>query len=221
MRNGNPWAPMIFISVVISVASVASAEQVVLQPGPDDGLDTWITPSGDSGDNPGSSGYLHFGSRMLYGPMYSLLQFDLSSLDETSSIVSAQLELYKNSQGGSGDWGSMSVMKIVEAWSEDSTTWFNQPAFDPIAITDFPGDTWAGGVGWHAITDLEGLVQFWIENPDQNFGLLIKPTTTYTVRFLGLRSSDYGTSSLRPKLVIDGTIVPVEEASWSGVKSMY
>jgi hypothetical protein len=211
------------ILIAILISGTALAEQVILQPGPTDGKDTHI-----QGDYPtsthGTESYLRFGGIPPSGgeAQYLLIQFDLSGLDETSSIVSAQLELYKFGQNGEL-YGNFSVMKIIEGWSENTVTWNNQPAFDPLAITAFLSSEWHGGpetFTWHAITGLEGLVQFWIENPDQNFGLLIKPTSTH-YGYPEVWSSDYSSASLRPKLVIDGTLVPVDESSWSGVKSLY
>ena len=70
------------------------------------------------------------------------------------------------------------------------------------------------------IDGLGDLVQFWIENPAENFGMAIMPTGE-SYGYVNLWSSEYSNESLRPKLVLDGQIVPVDGSSWSAVKHLY
>ncbi|HLG41218.1 MAG TPA: DNRLRE domain-containing protein [Chitinophagaceae bacterium] len=67
----------------------------------------------------------------------SLLKFDLSSIPQTATIVSANLNLYSHPaptpegnlvDANFGTNNSMVVQRVVSDWSPLTVTWFNQPA---------------------------------------------------------------------------------------------
>ena len=198
----------------------ASGEERIIQPGPADGKDTYVNSYIPSSSH-GSEDYLNFGGSLPSGEQRLYIQFDLSPLGGETTIDTAQLEVFMFSQNGFVDGYNYSVMQITGSWSESSLTWATQPTFDPLAITAFPGSEWQGAYGiWHSIGGLGELVQFWVDNPDQNFGMLIKPTSG-SYGYPMLWSSDYGTANLRPKLVINGLLVPTEETNWGEIKLLY
>jgi hypothetical protein len=205
------------LATLLAAATSAFADQLVLQPGPSDGQDTWV--GADYPYDPhGYEGWLRFGG--YSGSEYRLyIRFDLSGIDPSSNITTAQLELFQFVHNGWIEY-NYSVMQVTGAWTE-SLTWDSQPAFDPVAVTAFSGTPWQYGINmWHAIGGLENLVRFWLDNPGQNHGLMIKPTTDF-YGYAEIWSSDYGSSSLRPKLVLDGTIVGNEEIGWGRVKRLF
>jgi hypothetical protein len=67
----------------------------------------------------------------------SLLKFDLSTIPQSATIVSANLYLYShpapllNGTGNEANWGannSFTVQRAATDWSPASITWFNQPS---------------------------------------------------------------------------------------------
>lgn len=209
----------LILTLLLVPALSALAVEVVFQPDGAAGKDTWVNSGSPTTAN-GTQNYLYFGGNLTGGEQRLYIEFDLTTLDPTSTADAAQLELYMFSQNGWMEY-NYSVMQVTEAWSETALTWNTQPAFESVAVTAFSGSTWQGAIqSWHAITSLETLVQYWIANPDQNHGLMIKPTSDY-YGYPMLWSSDYSTSSLRPRLVVTGGLVPNEETSWGGVKALF
>jgi hypothetical protein len=204
--------------LMILMVTIAGAEEIIIQPGPSTGKDTWVGEN-EPTTNHGNQTYLYFGG--WGGFEFRLyIQFDLSSFSSSTNVETAQLDFFMGSQNGEMVY-NYSVFRVTEAWSETGLTWNNQPLHAPLEAAFFSGLDWQGGIGlWHSITGLDGLVDFWIDNPSENFGLVIMPTSTFYGHPL-IWSSEYGTSSSRPKLVINGGIVANEAATWNEVKQLY
>ncbi|MCB1164156.1 DNRLRE domain-containing protein [bacterium] len=201
------------------LAASAAAEQLVLQPGPADGKDSFVFANNPT-DNYGSQTYLRFGG-YSGGAYWLLIQFDLSALDETSAVDTAQLELYMDSQNGMITGLNYGVYRVTSAWNESTVAWVNKPSYDPSAQAIISGTAWDSHYGqWCTVTGLGDLVQYWLENPSQNFGLVIMHASSFYT-YPEFWSSDYSGASLRPKLVIDGQLVPTETTSLGAIKALY
>lgn len=209
------------LTLVLFLASAVSAlaEEIIFQPNTEVGKDARVC-SGSPSVAYGTQDYLYFGGNLLGGEQRLYIEFDLSTLDPATTVSDVQLELFMFSQNGWMDY-NYSVMQVLGPWVEETLTWDNQAAFDPVAVTSFSGSSWQGAVNsWHSITGLGTLVQFWIANPAQNFGLFIKPTSDF-YGYPMIWSSDSSNTTLRPRLVISGNLVPGEELSWGGVKLLF
>jgi len=211
---------LVALALVALFAAPAVALEIVIQPNGTVGQDTWI-----GADNPaqthGDEDWLHFGGNLSGPDEFRLyIRFDLSALDPSSTVDTAQLELYQFVHNGWIEY-NYSVMQVTGAWTESTLSWNTQPTFEPVAVTAFSGSTWQGGIQmWHAIPGLETLVQHWIDNPEQNHGLMIKPTDNF-YGYAQIWSSDYTSSVLRPRLVINGEIVANDGSDWGSVKRLY
>jgi len=108
-----------------------------------------------------------------------------------SSIVinSAVLSIYEVNISGQDAF----VHVITAPWFETDVTWNNfGNAFDPTTILSFRTDD----IGWIEL-DVTPQVQHWVDNPTENFGLLIEQGLTYFTTFASSESTDM---TLRPKL---------------------
>ncbi len=207
------------LSIALVAGSVAGAAEIVLQPNGAVGKDSYVNANQPTTAH-GSESYLEFGGYAGTSEYRLYIQFDLSALSPTTTIDNAQLEFYMTSQNGFMDY-PYSVYPVTSAWSEGSLTWNNQPTRDGTAATTFSGATWQGGYGsWHTITGLGPIVQSWIADPSQNFGVVIQPTSNF-YGYPMLASSDNGTATDRPRLVLNGDIVPADDSTWGGVKDLY
>ena len=95
-----------------------------------------------------------------------------------TTITSAVLSIYQ--QYSPSPAATVNVHRITAAWVEADVTWDSfGGAFDPAIVTSFNADA----TGWHTVT-VTSLVQAWVDNPSQNYGLLIEqgnaPYNNYT-----------------------------------------
>lgn len=104
-------------------------------------------------------------------------------------INSAVLSIYEVNISGQNAY----VHVITAPWSETGVTWASfGNAFDPTAILSFRTDD----IGWIEL-NVTAQVQSWVNNPSQNFGLLLEQGLTYFTTFASSESTDV---ALRPKL---------------------
>ncbi|MFW5895250.1 MAG: DNRLRE domain-containing protein [archaeon] len=123
----------------------------------------------------------------------TLIGFDVENLDLTENAIirSATLNLksVKTSQL------NIEVLRLKEDWREHDTTWLNAPetAFESVA-TFKPED--------RTKVDITELVQKWISGEVENYGILLKATTTVNE---GQRyySREYSTENDRPQLEVN------------------
>jgi hypothetical protein len=149
-----------------------------------------------------------------------LFRWDVSAIPVGSSVQSVSIEL--NVTSSSKD--SYEVYALQRAWDELSATWQRYAS----------GSNWAGagasGSGDQQSTVLGQLaasskgvyrinlnaagvaaVQAWINDPSQNFGIIIKDYTAS--KAVEISTSEAKTASQRPKLVINYTSPPAARAA--------
>lgn len=213
-----------FYSAVILIAfllpiSAAFADEIVVQPNATIGKDTWVGAN-EPTSNHGSQSALYFGG--YNGSEFRLyIEFDESDLGPANSVEDARIDLYMFSQNGFIYGYNYGVYRVDAAWSETGLTWNNQPACAAEASYVISGDDWQAGYGqWQSIEDLADLVKFWIDNPTENYGVVIKPVAGF-YGYPQFWSSDYSTAGSRPKLVVTTASVTAETSTWGGVKQLY
>jgi len=174
---------------------------LTLQPNDVAGKDAYVyDPTPDT--NYGTHNDLYAGARALgiLGICRSYLQFSLNSLPDDVVIVNARLGLYYfyNEPGNAVDIG---LYRVREAWNETAITWDDQPTFDA-TLEDthlLPSSPTSNFHYWY-ITDM---VTSWYDGILTNYGLMLKsPNEPGWEGWTGFYSSDRGTASQRPKLVI-------------------
>ncbi|MBU1974934.1 MAG: DNRLRE domain-containing protein [Nanoarchaeota archaeon] len=142
----------------------------------------------------------------------SMIRFDFSSLDSSTHVESATLELYKRWNAG---WPSeVRVHPILKDWSSIGVTWnclddLNQDGCaNPENPWELPGGTGATDIssefassevgedlGWYS-WDITDMVNAWIAGDTDNHGMLLVEQEGRTHNFA---DSDY-TQELRPKI---------------------
>ena len=106
----------------------------------------------------------------------SLVQFDLLGIP---SVSCAELWIYEEATT-SGQ--TVNVHPLTESWTEGDVNWNDRTAAD---LWSTPGGVYGAGAATFApdttgvrVLDLTALAQFWVGNPAQNFGVLLRSTTT-------------------------------------------
>ncbi len=157
---------------VSKTVKINLARQVVIQPGPVEGMDTWVN-NDKKNTNYAQQTYLLVASNATYFNIRrSLLDFNLSGIPENAVIVSAYLSMYQwNTKSYMPEEFNVSAHQITTPWDYIAVTWNNQPHYAKAAESTqpiTPGTTkW---VSW----DIKNLAQGWVDGSIQKYGLLLK-----------------------------------------------
>ena len=161
------------------------------------------------------------GSKQQYA---GLVRFDVSRIPAGSAIQQATLQLYVNGwSGGNITFGAFAIVRSTEmaeaTWSRARTTenWgapgANDTATDRRGVAD--GSVTTSGMGkWYSL-DVTAAAQGWVNDSSTNNGVLLRQTVS-SAYAVNLASAEYGTASLRPRLVVTyqaGGVAPAEIAT--------
>ncbi len=126
-----------------------------------------------------------------------MIKFDIEQF-AGQTIDSASLNLYRFLGCPQGGTTNTNIYAITEDWNEE--TW------NPHIHVQFDNYVWAtygfNVNGWHSI-DITQLVQSWIDNGLENYGLLIKAQTGS--KFSKFYSKEYSNLNLHPYLEVNYT----------------
>jgi hypothetical protein len=145
----------------------------------------------------------------------ALIKFNLTGID--AQVNDAKLVLVNDWNAGATPQTFM-VYRLTKDWVEtqvtynnaaDSDAWTSQGADFALASEAVStGITWVGGGGDDSfeLTNLTSIVQYWIDNPSENYGLIVlhdgggvSEPSPFPVTW----TREYTTVSYRPKLVVD------------------
>jgi len=156
------------------------------------------TPTTNYGSDPSlhAMSWTDHGNQVI---IRSLVHFDLNSIPEYSTIVSATFTLF-----GIGhqivDQSDLKLNVITGNWLESSVNWTNQPATtvrDQI-IVDFGG----GSQTQDLIVDLAQILQKWVNGEVVNNGIQLSLATETGYIDYAFGSSEFATEGYRPQLDI-------------------
>jgi hypothetical protein len=132
-----------------------------------------------------------------------LIEFDLTDIPSLTQIDSATLTLfwinYENLTGQTGE-NVFSISKITENWQEDLVTWNSQPSISTENTVIVPKSI--SEQQSYLNIDVTGLVQGMINNPNENYGFMLKLNEEFPYKLVIVASSDHSDESKHPKLVV-------------------
>ncbi|MGE8001783.1 DNRLRE domain-containing protein [Lysinibacillus sp. NPDC093190] len=147
----------------------------------------------------------------------SLLKFDLSAVPSSTSIISADLNLWLSSTNNNSPI-DISIHKLTSPWEENQASWTYAKTIPytawKIAGGDFLNDklrTVKGiGVPPNSIADAKvnwkvplEAVQGWVNNPSTNYGFMLKSDSESTQIYKKFASSEQSTlNKYKPQLVV-------------------
>ena len=176
------------VIMIITMPLTGQAGEIVLQPGPEDGIDVWIdSVYHGGGDDEG----LRIGG---WGDWYySLIRFNMDSLP--ANVISAKIELYGKPDAFYNP-STMYLDRVTSYWDEDLMWIQNGPSY-----TNTETIPPAAPNQWYTI-EITNLYNGWKDGTYENHGIQLRSTHnnhTYT----GFYTSDYmDDPSLRPKLIV-------------------
>ncbi|HNX67702.1 MAG TPA: DNRLRE domain-containing protein, partial [Bacteroidales bacterium] len=188
--------------------------RLVLQPGGEEGIDAFIEAwPYENYSNTNWSSYKGFAAAAwtaggIQTTARSLLKFDLKSIPAQKRIRRATLSLYSVSLPYIGEGHSslsgpndFIINRVISEWDEKKVTWNTQPRVTREGEIILP----PSGTPDQDYTniDVTELVQFMIDNPSKNYGIMIRLLNESYYRSVVFGSSDYPNPEKRPKLVIE------------------
>lgn len=193
-----------------NVKAFQPSTSLVLQPDSVAGKDTYIY-EWQSARNFGADVNLRVENRYASSWSNALLEFDLSAIPASATVLSASLSLHQNAAAAAG--GDFSVHRVTSTWEEGSMNgtngspnWTERKTsdawtapggdFDPTAMTSISIPPGIGVYQW----DIRHLAQDWISGKFANRGLAIVPASYGSNAFFS--SSDSTNAANRPKLSI-------------------
>jgi hypothetical protein len=189
--------------------SITTAEQTLtLQPG-SEGKDACIqnrTPDANNGTWHAVDAFaLTNSGNTILGR--GLIDFDLTSIPEGTTIKRAYLSLYNDptSSDNNGQHRGLGtndayIKRITSSWDELTVTWNNQPTTTDVNQASIPAST--DVYQDYADIDVTSVIQDILNNRSNSYGLMIvlKNETPYNA--LIFTSSDYSDSTRRPKIIV-------------------
>jgi hypothetical protein len=222
---------------VLLIPSLAAAQPVtiILQPDGLCGKDAIVAgciPCGYDNTNFGNSEELSAIAWTNSGAISngrSLMQFDLTSIPTGSVVQSAYLSLYFDPTSSNGQHSSLSgpndayLSEISSYWDETTVTWNNQPGTSSTNQVYLPQSI--SPTQDYLNMDATAMIQDFVNNPAQNYGMMLQLATEQYYRSLIFASSDHPNPALHPKLVVTYTpaitnCISLQYASCNGIDVM-
>jgi len=203
----------IFLSFFISCKSSNNTETLVLQPGPEEGVDASIEeyPFGDYNNrnfgNADSFIAMHWTANSEPFIIRSFINFDLSGIPSNVEIENASLSLFAtevlwHETIHHGENATL-IQKVTSSWTEDEVTWNNQPSTTTenqvtLRTSSTPDQDYID-------IDVTNLIRTIYSDPSGGYGMMMKlknesETNLFSCMIFG--SSDNEDVSKRPKLSI-------------------
>lgn len=148
------------------------------------------------------------------GMRVPLIRFDLASVPRGIVIKGAQLNLSAIYRWGSATSLDTTVYRLLRPWEAGQATWLNAAAgqgwakpgalgadedYDPTPVARRTMSAYPATYSYN----VSGLVRRWLEDPESNYGLLLRGEGG-SCNF-NLASSEHANPNMRPKLVIQYT----------------
>jgi hypothetical protein len=191
---------------LVAVAGTARADTAVIQPSSQDAYVMQDFPN-----RPRGSGLLNTRFHVRTSTpnpriRRGLVQFDLSSIPQYSTVNLATLDLYQDSSPVPAHTNE--VYRITDFWLQSSVKWNTQPTIQALA-TD---STTVGPVrqfySWVVTAD----VQAWLNAPGTNHGWMVKDAdetgSNDIISYVSLEESSVHDVGKRPRLTVDFTAPP-------------
>ncbi|MDP9308751.1 MAG: DNRLRE domain-containing protein [Actinomycetota bacterium] len=193
-------------------SSVGSGGAATLTFAPTD--DTYASFT-DSTTAQGSRPYIKVRADSSGSPKRGFLKFAVSGL--SGPVTSATLRVYSNWNSASG----IQVRSADTAWSEQTLTWVNAPAYSPMvtsASTSYPANVWISLDVTPLITG-NGIYSFALTTPNGETQLASKEGGTATAPQLVVQTSGAPSNTSPPSVsgtAQDGQTLNASPGSWSG-----
>ena len=135
----------------------------------------------------------------------SIITFVLSSIPSVATITLATLSLYYYSKDAGASWSNtLNALRITATWNENTVTWNNQPSVgSTMGSTTCTNST---SYGWVSISLNAAIMTAIVNGTYTNYGFRIYDSSSGANNAMKFYSSEYSTTTVRPKLYLEYTL---------------
>ena len=177
------------------------------QPDASSGKDAYIKENFNS-TNYGTDSKILIGKDSSGNNLRGLIEFNVSSI-ALSTVLSAKLQI-NLSYSSSNTNITIKLYRITSPWTESETTWTNGTS---LQSWDTAGGDYAEEVDFLQFSNVSALYNFtitnlvrgWVNGSYSNYGIILISNDSATGNRREIDSSDSGSVSARPKIIIDYT----------------
>ena len=202
------FKPLFFVLILLLTNNSIAQDTLLLQPDSICGKDALLrslSPNTNYSNNLdfNAHAWTNSGNPVTHR---SLIEFDLSSIPPSSTIIGAYLSLYSYNSTVLGSHSTLSgsneavLQRITSSWNENTVTWGNQPPTSTINQVILPQSV--NALQDYLNIDVTNMVQDIINNPSTGHGFLFKLTNEQYYRRMLFASSDNPDPNLYPKLEV-------------------
>lgn len=208
---------LVFSAMYVINKSLTSFAIFETQPSASEGKDVYIRESSDN--NYGEATTLRIGKASNGINFRSLIEFNISSIEEGNTITLGILQLYVSAASNTEDI-TIKIYRVTKTWDEgtgtgsvtgNGATWNNATSSELWASS---GGDYAEEIDsvtftnesdyWYNFT-ITPIITGWYNGSYSNYGLILVSSDAENGNYTDISSSDAADSSLRPKLTIDYT----------------
>jgi hypothetical protein len=140
----------------------------------------------------------------------SVFRYDLQAIPANARITNARLYLYAKSDNINGNYGNPTygsnntalLQQVIVPWTLAGTGWNNQPATTTDRQKQLPQST---STRQNYVVDVTDFVQYWITNPDKNYGMQLRMQTEQYYNSMIFHAGQ-AADSLKPRLEVCYTV---------------
>jgi hypothetical protein len=212
--EGNYTVTVSATGVPSATANVQVAQVVTLQDGVNGytgTADTYIDAIGAAATvNNGGAANISAWNRVVSSAITErragLIKFDLTTagIPDGATVIAANLTMVTSKTNDVDATDALLVDKVTSSWDEGTVTWSSAPTSEASGVTAPPIGALTIGASY-MITNLQNLVQAWLDAPSSNFGLRLYVDSATPKVNLSFASKEH-TTLAKPALQVYYTI---------------
>ncbi len=202
---------LLFVMLIIMVFLISTTNSTTFdsQPNATDGKDSYIRENLNS--NFGTAAILRVGKVSAGPDNKALIEFNISAINSTNTIITAKIQVYVNTSSGVSN-RTINIYRITSNWTESETTWnnatssaewssaggdYNMELIDSLVFTN------SSGVYYNFT--VSSLARSWLNGTYNNSGIILLSNNSQAGNNTDIASSDSAAAEQRPKIIIEYT----------------
>lgn len=201
------YVVLILVLLLINNNLIIAQTTLKLRPGPNNAKSAVLFSIDPNTNYSGSASDDFIGAAWTYngtqGVDRSLMEFDLSSIPSTATVVSAKLSLYYDpysSWGGQSGNNAALLERVTSSWDASTVTYNTQPSTSTLDEVLLPQSTSSNQN--YVNMDVTSLVQDMVSYPSSSYGFYIQEQVETPYCAMKFASAFVGDSTLYPELDI-------------------